>query len=116
MLGGEVADGFVQADHPLLHDVVAIGADQEVRATLDPGKAAVPGEQLVDSLFVSGPKQRHEVLVRLGGEVSDQPPCGHGRATSFSDAPSRRGRTTRCAPSIMPYEEVPHARIDRRSK
>src|ERR687892_743131 len=80
MLGGEVADGFVQADHPLLHDVVAIGADQEVRTTLDPGKAAVPGEQLVDSLFVSGPKQRHEVLA-----------------------------------SIMPYEEMPHARIDRRS-
>src|SRR3712207_8159046 len=37
-----VPDGLVQADHPLLDDVLAVCTDKEIRAGLDPNEVSIP--------------------------------------------------------------------------
>ena len=67
MVGVEVADGLVEADHPLLHDVLAVGADEEVRAGLDPGERRGTGRAASLSASSSPDAgQRHELGVRAG--------------------------------------------------
>ena len=94
MLGVEVADGLVEADHPLLDDVLAVGADQEVRARLDPGEGAVLGEQLDSAASSPRAGGEHERVV--GGASSA---CG-GRARRRG-GPRRRGRRPGARPRAI---------------
>ena len=48
LVGAEVADRLVEADQPLLDQVLGVAAGEEVRARLEPDEARVAADQLVE--------------------------------------------------------------------
>jgi hypothetical protein len=69
-LGVEVTDRLVEADHALLDDVLAVGADQEVRAGLDAGERAVLVQQLAQGGVAAAAGLHDEVVVGLAVGVA----------------------------------------------
>ena len=60
----KVADRFVEADEPLLDQVVGIAPSEEVRARLEADEAGVAPDQRVERALVAVPRPDDELEIR----------------------------------------------------
>ena len=64
LVRAEVADSLVEADQPLLDQVLGVAAGEEVRARLEPDEPRVAAHERVECLAVAVPGPHDELQVR----------------------------------------------------
>ena len=78
MLGAEVTSGLVQADQRLLLDVVAVGAHQEVAASLGASEASIAGDHHRQGVRAAALEAVHELEIGEIGQGGVGSAVGHG--------------------------------------
>src|SRR5690606_2192530 len=63
LLGPEIPDRLVKANHTLLNDVLAIGPDEEVGTGFGPHEVAVLVDQVLEGRFLTLPRELDDFLV-----------------------------------------------------
>ena len=62
-VGTEIADRLVEPDHPFLNEVVFVGADQEVVASLHAREVLVSKKEVFKRRVVAGPRPQDQFVV-----------------------------------------------------
>src|SRR3954466_74607 len=101
-VGVVVADRLVEADHPFLDDVLAVGADEEVGASLGPREAAVFLEQLAQGAIVAVPGSADELVVT----VKRPRDWGAGGLGSAEPSGTHRGRPSRGSGDVVATHDL----------
>src|SRR5262245_8953639 len=83
LVRSEVADGLVEADEPLLDEVLGVAAGEEVRARLQSDEARIAADESVERGPIAVPRLEHELqILKLSlsflGRIGICGACSHG--------------------------------------